>query len=350
MFLLKKHYLGYAVLMLFSSLVRPESWLYAFIIPVFHLINGPKRGNAILWLPLAGPLLWFGFDYFTFGEFLYSLKMTAQYKDILGVTPLDFTGFSSALPGIVSKAVGPSTLVIAILSLAWSVFRHRRQEEHRHLLLLIIISLPVIFYLLMSVFGNILFMERFIILTNVLLIFYAFLSPNHLKTKPLHTAFISMGLFAVLTAANGDLNSVKKAVLDSSLEREKTALVEQKMPQIRHYADSLQAVIIVPYRRKMAADYFLPSGYASRLVSFREIVYENAVHGVDIHRYSPAVALFIENDFTGLENGFAFLGKPGTYRLIDYLALKPVVCGDGYTIYLLDKDTIWAPPMEFETR
>ncbi|MBI5804809.1 hypothetical protein HZA73_02045 [candidate division TA06 bacterium] len=347
---MKKRYLGYAVLMLFSSLIRPESWLYSFGIVTFFYAVDTKRWNRFLWLPLAGPLLWVGFDYFTFGDPLFSLKMTSKYKDILGVTPLNFVELLVSLPKIISKAVGLSTLILAIASLAWSVSRSRAKDERLHWLFSIIIFLPVIFYLFMSAFSNIIFMERFLVFSNVLLIFYAFLSPNHIKTKPLYTTMISLGLFFILSAANINLNSIKKAVSDSEYERQKTTLVEKSIPLLRHYTDSLQANIIVPYRRKMATDYLLPAKYTAKLISFREIVYENAIHNVDIHRYSPAVALFIENDFTGLENGFAFLENPGIYRLMDYLALKPLVCGQGYTIYQLYNDTIWVSPMEFEIR
>ena len=350
LFWLNKRYRSYSILMLLSSLVRPESWLYALIVPYFHFRDGSKGWTAWLLLPLAGPLLWMGFDRATFGDPLYSLHMTAKYKEVLGMATLGFLEFVGSVPRIISQAIGLSVTIIGLASLLWMALRSLRNKESPHIFLLAVISLPVIFYLLLSAWGGIVFMERFIIIPNIFLIFYAFLSPSLLKLDFKRITAVSLVFFAVMMAINIKPGDIHAAFSDGAKERKKTAIVESNISWMSRYADSLKASIIVPYRRKMVTDYLLPQKHGIRLFSFREIVYENAVNGTDIHQFSPAIALFIEDDFSGIENGFSFLNESQTYRLIDYLAFTPLTAGRGYIIYKLSSDTIWSPPMEFEAK
>jgi hypothetical protein len=238
--------------------------------------------------------------------------------------------------------------VLGAAGLLWASLRPGAARQHR--VMLAAALLPPLFYLVLSVFGSIIFMERFILITNVVLALYAFivLPLSGMPTKWMVPA--TAVLAALLTVTRFDPGPVKKAVAESASERRKMAMLEESLPFLLTRADSAGVNIIVPYRRKMPAAYLLPSRFHKRLYSFREIVYQNAVHGIDVNHYSPAVALFLDDDFTGLENGFSFLAGPGPHHLVDYLYFRPLRKGPGYTVYEFGPGASWAPPRIFETR
>jgi len=346
--LLRGRLAAYSCLMLASSLIRPESWMYAAALPFLRLRQKTAWRNPLAWIPLMAPLLWLAFDYRAFGRPFYSMDVTARYSALLGYSPPGVLAYLREMLSGLLSAVGPAILVSAAACFWLLFFGSARETKPRLLALAAAALLPLVFYLVAPFFSEIVFMERFIIVPIVLAVLAAFMLPHPLTRKWPPAAKLAPVVFAALFILGFSPKTPVLAVKNARQELARTAVVEMTAPRLRRYSDSLNAYIIVPHRRKMLIDYRLGPAYSRNILSFRDIVYNHVFHHVDLSLYHPAAALYIDNDLAGLERGFQFLANRRVHHLLDYLAMVPLASEPGYAIYSLELVSVWSPPMQLD--
>src|SRR5262249_28537927 len=109
-------------------------------------------------LPLLAPLIWFGFDYLSFGDPLFSFKLTARYAEVTTATNslMHWYGYFPAVVNSIRNQVSLFALGCAMIGVA--VVCTRRPS------LLILLGLPfimtVVFYFITYITGMALY-DRF---------------------------------------------------------------------------------------------------------------------------------------------------------------------------------------------
>lgn len=342
-----KDYVRYCIFITLAGLIRPESWAVAFIVLGFAIYQKLPRKYLFI-IPLVAPLLWFGFDAKTFGNPLFSYAITAKYRVITGIPGVTFSKYLPSVIRDIKAMTGSWFLIIGFISaLATILFRFREKSNQdnkilktNYWLLFIFTFVPLVFYLLLSLRGEVIPMRRFFLLMLMFMAFYIFNIPNLLfntQKNKIIVMFIILGVFLWLNKSSMR-SQLSQAYLNNRNEEIKIKAVESSVPDLKYFSDSLTAIgkspqwLITPLRRKIlfAVDFPL---YQRRLESFREI----AALKKKLKPYAPSLIYYLKDDFAGVEYTFDFLKQKQVYPINqEGVVFIPLAEKGQYLIYLLD--------------
>jgi hypothetical protein len=285
-------YVQAAVFIGLAGLIRPEAWLLTLFL-IAHVKHSSGRVPWSCYAPLAAPLLWALYDHRLSGDWLFSLRSTANYARLTGLPGTSFLSFWPYLVSDIAASTGVVVLIYALAGIVLRAINLSRKRGERGLPAIVldplfgITLLPLTGAWIMSITGNLVIMRRFYFLSISLLALYAVLVPFELarlariarRNRFKAGILLPLVLFGVVRAP---------AIIENGHDDLRTA--EVKMTTLQGLARKLLSMsataahdsgpgsvldgyrsILIPMRRYAILRAFTNDSIARKFVSYREV-------------------------------------------------------------------------------
>jgi hypothetical protein len=298
---INRWFLATIISLLGAGLLRPEAWLFA---PVFILLTMLRKERGFSWwlfVPLIAPVLWALFDEKISGSLTYSRDMTDYYLQTLGIAPVSFQQF---WPIAVHSIAATFYLPVHLFGLAGLAYLTVRTKRAEHLLMTILLTLPFVFFWLLSATKPLLFQDRFFAFPMLVCCFYAALFLTEFSRSNWIRGALSAALLCIAFQTNVLVSTAKMVGTDIAIDAARAGTLEtiRKM--------ETKADVILCGRSAGYYAYQLGEKASQKIFMFREAETRKAFE----QGLSSGLAIFIKDDVAGMDKAFNFLSRPGIYE------------------------------------
>jgi len=285
-----------------TSLIRPESWVFAVIF--YAWLYWHKQARPVYLAAMLAPLAWMVFDWRLSGDPFFSYQVTRTYALVSELRPTAFFSYWKDVAAGVSFYYGPGLVLIGAAAFLLNVFK-KGPADKTNIPGLCALS-TFLGYWLVSLKGDLVMMNYFFSCPALILVFYASLLPA--LFSPVKTPHFRWYYGVLIAAVFFEPVSFGLSAQAARLFKIRQAAVQETTQYLRDHigAGRLIKRVIIP--APLHAYYSLALGpeVSQRLVSFREAASDS--YAGDL---AGAAAVYV--DLGGRTT--AFLALPQDWRV-----------------------------------
>lgn len=286
-----------------SGLLRPESWgLTLALWGLLYLVDRDGWRSSHGLALLAAPA-WIGFDWLLSGDPLYSYHTLQQYRRYMPLDPTDWTSYWPDLLADVSSDFAPLLLAVGALGLVLGLLTARGVPERRaHWAALILAGAAPLGYWIVSAITEVIVQVRFLVVSFVVLLFYAASVPVGLarsfrtwRSLPRAAEALLLTVWTGLLLASSRPARVWKETRESARERARTR--EARDRAIRYLHDHWRGTerTLLAGRSIEVFELALGESASRRMRQFRVVGREAR----DLARLGRGTAVYLYGDVAG---------------------------------------------------